>query len=84
MSETKSKYFNYTSIVLNVKSHGYMQEYWWVDNFGLHQYFCDTNVNAIEDTIKDFRHEIIEINGTYSLRYSWTDNLGFHQYHATL
>jgi hypothetical protein len=85
MAEQKSKYFDYTTIVLNVRTHGKMQEYWWVDNLGLHQYFCNTEVEVIEDTIKDFRHEIIDNDNTYThLVYSWTDNLGFHQYHNNL
>ena len=70
----------YSTPIINTRNHEKVQEYWWVDDWGFHQYFCDMNVPTMDDTIRDFKPESTQKGRVYS----WTDNLGFHQYHAIL
>lgn len=81
MADTESKYFTYpTTPLINTRTHGKTQEYWWMDDLGFHQYFCDYEELTIGDTIQNFKYDV----GEKGRVYSWTDNLGFHQYHAIL
>jgi hypothetical protein len=61
---------------IRIKTKGTQYCYSWMDEHGLHEYYCEKMCNDIKK-ILNFEKRISE----KSIMYSWNDEGGYHVYH---